>query len=114
MAALTPAGAQERAARGARYLDRNQPGWRDMIDVTRLNMAQGWFRRKRRRACGCILSQIDSHHPEPTRRPNEGFYSLTADRLGLLNGDALTRNGFIANTSADYHLLDQAWKDLLA
>lgn len=59
--------AAERVAKGAAFLDERQPGWRDHIEIMRLDMRSG---------CDCVLGQLDD-------RKTEAGWGLTLDRFDL-------------------------------
>lgn len=98
MARLTKERAASRVVRGVRWLDKNFPGWRDRVRITKLNMRYGRVRLDD--GCGCILAQVNEDHG--------GYFSIAdarSDRWGV-------RLGFCAgDDEADYRVLDEAWKD---
>lgn len=71
MTALTIA---ERVAAGAAWLDAEQPGWVDRIDLDRLNLAS---------SCRCILGQLFNDYFKvglhPNRKEAMGFQVITGD-----------------------------------
>ncbi len=65
-------------ARGVALLDEHEPGWRQRIDVQRLDMSEPTYSRRVSHACGCVLAQLD-----PNRHGlwDDGWYEHEAMRL---------------------------------
>lgn len=101
--------ANERATRGALWLDANTKGWAHEINIEGLDMAQGtqslWapFDKKR----GCILCQLS-----PLYNATHRTYTAGRERVGLDRALAVS-HGFIAsdvdNSLSYYDLLTEAW-----
>ncbi len=81
----------ERVGAGAALLDGRLPGWRDLVDVDRLDLA----------VCDeCVLGQIF------------GDYSRGVDALGLTQADAI-QLGFDRAPRGSWNTLTSAWRFLI-
>lgn len=95
---MTRQQADEAAARGAAFLDEVAPGWRERIDVERLDIAS---------SCSCVLGQLweGSYHP----------FTCAVDDLGIV--DSVRHLGFEVPGEevgeAAYSVLTQAWRGIL-
>lgn len=66
-------------------LDTASPGWRDKIDLDRLNMGAGHHSlRPESLTCGCILAQLDP----ALSLSEDGFWETAMDSLGLSSTSA--------------------------
>lgn len=94
---------EARVARGAAWLDENEPGWERRIDLAKLNLGDG---------CRCVIGQV----------MQEGDYAATMRRLR--RGDPHScvwpvAHGFNVDLEDDgfryalYRALDEAWTALL-
>ena len=83
-------------ARGIALLDQKIPGWRQHVDVDRLDMEMA---ERRENACGCILAQL------------YGEYIAGLEAIGL-DDEEDSPYGFDAD-AADYPALTAAWKRAL-
>jgi hypothetical protein len=48
-----------RVAAGVAWLDLHQPGWRERVDPSRLDMSGGTYLRADPGRCGCVAAQLD-------------------------------------------------------
>ncbi len=97
------ASACRRAARGAAYLDRVDPGWYRHVDLDRLELADG---------VRCVLGQrYGAFFPGLTRA---GLLNLTSAPLGSLSpvdyGFLCVQGVDAAMQARDYALLNCAWR----
>jgi hypothetical protein len=92
---------EEAARRGAELLDRNAEGWRERVELGRLNLAN---------SCGCVLGQTF------------GNFDDGLEALGLDYGEAVKYGFDVANddslfnrrsVSARYGWLARAWFKVL-
>lgn len=66
-------------------LDAAIPGWRDKIDLKRLNMDRGWHSiQPGSLTCGCVLAQLD---PSLSLEV-DGYWGQTMDASGLSETEA--------------------------
>ena len=92
---------EEQVARGIALLDQKVPGWRDWIDLDRLDMRSVLY--EPGEGCGCILAQLYGDY-------DDGLYALELDDTPV------EPYGF--DTSGDrnkpgYAALTNAWKRAL-
>jgi len=97
------ASACRRAARGAAYLDRVDPGWYRYVDPDRLELADG---------ARCVLGQrYGAFFPGLTRA---GLLNLSSAPLGSLSpvdyGFLCVQGVDEATQARDYALLNRAWR----
>lgn len=106
--------ARKRVSRGASWLDGNEPGWRDVIDVDRLDMDNGFF--DKLYGCGCIGAQLDASRRGRTSRSagREGSYFSWRIEHSLQLGDAYGLGFEVREDGVTLTDLDQAWKEELA
>jgi hypothetical protein len=110
---MTPKAASQRAARGARYLDKHRPGWAGEIDKRNLDMQS---------AMSCIMGQIGNHaSPEEDEEPkyyvyNKGFIAVDlsieeAQKYGfeLSEGDYNHTKKTWTAIDESYAMLQCAW-----
>lgn len=95
---MTTGAVEARVARGAAWLDKNEPGWEGRIDLAKLNLANG---------CRCVLGQL------------KGDFTIA---LGILFGETwdpagetrwAVAHGFVTEEDNEYPLLDEAWISLI-
>lgn len=109
----------EAVARGVEFLDRTLPGWRNTIDLQRLDMKNG---------CACILGQAYEHHlieigENDSDYPTDAYiracreYGLTDDEevdLGFQIYDHENEDSRPHDRADAWDALEDAWKLELA
>lgn len=98
----------ERVAAGAAWLDEHEPGWVDLIDLDKLNLASG---------CRCILGQLESPRLDPDYDPPDTAYVEALDHYGVADPDGL---GFNVEPALprqirheQFQALTAAWRELI-
>lgn len=94
----------ERVAAGAAFLDQAEPGWRQHIDIDRLDLAS---------PCRCVLGQLEialhSEGPE-----DDGAFSDALFRYGIAFEEwALGFNAGHEGRNVEFPQLTAAWRELI-
>lgn len=102
---------RERVERGAAWLNRTKPGWRDLIDLDTLNLAYG---------DSCVLGQVFADEAdESDGMVSDGFdyaieYLAPAQGTNWASGHGFDQSiDFTAGASLNYAPLTDAWKRYL-
>ena len=94
----------ERANDGATYLDAEEPGWAERINVEGLDMSIGDPDRfDDPGVCGCVLAQLYGSF-------EEGRSVLVLNANGSSAWEQSEDLGFVSPRMADYPVLDAAWR----
>lgn len=97
---------EARVARGAAWLDENEPGWERRVEVNELRMKDG---------CRCVLGYVFREDAQEGAYGNDGFnYAVESNRYLY---DHTAELGFDCYCSEDseygYAALSKAWMALL-
>lgn len=91
------------ARSGAALLDKKEPGWKDKIDLAKLDLADG---------CLCVLGQVYGMFEDGEIAL--GIDQSQAARRGFVAPAALTIQYVPERWRAEYEFLDKAWREVLA
>ena len=89
----------ERVAAGAAWLDENQPGWWQRIDLGELNLAS---------SCRCVLGQLA---PPEITEDDRGTWTAILYHFALLDSDI--RLGFNVSPGDSWDDLTDEWAGLI-
>lgn len=101
---------KEQVGAGAKFLDREHPGWEDVIDIDRLNMESPYYDLLDDCRSGCVAAQVLASFPGETECC--GSFENIRDRLGLW-GRTAEDLGFYPDEDKDYVLWENGTVDVM-
>lgn len=95
---------EARVARGAAWLDQNEPGWERRVDLAKLELQD---------SCRCVLGQVFAEQAEQQTPGLDGYW--WAERYYWIVSERSKAHGFVRDVEAgeEWSVLDEAWIELL-
>jgi hypothetical protein len=102
----------ERVQAGIALLDAKLPGWREQVDLDRLDMAEAYCTPADPHSCGCIGALLDDEG-DYFRFQRRLFEEMLSDDEPDLSDVAVDYGFMLDDSSEDWDELTAAWKRAL-